>query len=190
MEPNPLVTSERGNSLHLGEVEDLADDTAHRGFDRNRPNGRRDAALAGTRDLGCSLGQVKRRSLERERDQYQSAQLLHAIAGVVVDVALPLHQYSAAVPRKEAERQMVGERPAGQEDSGFFPEHRRYPLFKLRDDAIPRELVGDDPATPRESRQQTSIFDRRQRQTIRSEVDAVVLTALWVLPPSRHDHLP
>jgi len=91
MEPNPLLASERGDALHLGEVEDLAADTAHRGFDRNRPDRCRDATLLGARDFGCRLGPAKGHSLGRERDQGQPAQLLDAIAGVVVDVALPLH---------------------------------------------------------------------------------------------------
>ena len=85
---------------------------------------------------------------------------------------------------------MVGERAAGQEYGGFFPEHRRYPLFKLRDDAIPRELVGNDPVILRESRQQAGILGGRQRQAIGSEVDALVLSALRVLPPSCHAYLP
>ena len=85
---------------------------------------------------------------------------------------------------------MIGERAAGQEESGFFPEHCRYPLFKLRDDAIPRELVRGDLVILRESGKQAGIFGGRQCQAIRPEVDAAILSALRVLPPSRNAHLP
>jgi hypothetical protein len=81
-------------------------------------------------------------------------------------VAFPLHQHTAAALREEAERQMVGERPAGQEDGGFFTEHCRHPLFESSDDAVPRELVRSDPVILRKSRQQARIPYRRQRQAI------------------------
>ena len=71
------------------------------------------------------LGHVESRALGGQRDQGQPAQLLHAIARIVVDVAFPLDQHAAAGLREEAERQMVGECPAGQEDGGLFAEHRR-----------------------------------------------------------------
>ena len=119
MQPDPALASECGDALHLGEVEHLAGDPAHRRFDRDRPDRRRDATLLGACHLGRHLGQAEGRALGRERDQGQPAELRHAIARVVVDMAFPLHQHPAAALREETQRQMVGERSAGQEDGAI-----------------------------------------------------------------------
>ena len=53
---------------------------------------------------------------------------------------------------------MVGERPAGQEDSGLFTEHRCYSLFESRDDPISRELIRGDAVILGETGQQARVF--------------------------------
>jgi len=51
-------------------------------------------------------------------------------------VAFSLHQYAAPAPREEAEREMIGERPARQKDGGLLAEHHRHSLFEPRNDTI------------------------------------------------------
>ena len=84
---------------------------------------------------------------------------------------------------------MVGERSAGQEDSGLFTEHCRYPLLQPRDDAIPRELIRGNSVILGEAGQQVRVFGGRQRQAIGPEVDAVILVASRIFAVSPHAHL-
>ena len=84
---------------------------------------------------------------------------------------------------------MVGERPAGQKNSGLFAEHRRDLLLEPRNDTISRKLVRGDPVILCEAGQQARIFGGRQRQAIGTKVDAVILGALRILALSPHARL-
>src|SRR6266481_1843448 len=122
MEPDSALASESCDTLHLVEVEDLADHAAHRRLDRDHPDRGRYATLLGALDLSRHFRQTEARTTGRKRDQGQTAQLLRAVAGVIVDMALPLHQYPAAAARQDAQCQVVGQCPAGQEEGRLLAE--------------------------------------------------------------------
>jgi hypothetical protein len=63
------------------EIEDLAPEASHRGFDRDRPHRCQDAALFGAGDFGLDLGEAEGRAFGGERDQSQPAELLRAVSG-------------------------------------------------------------------------------------------------------------
>ena len=74
----------------------------------------------------------------RQRHQRQAAQLLGAIALVVVEVAFVLHQHPAAASREQAERKVVGQGAGRHEHRRLLAEQRRHPRFEFADDAVAR----------------------------------------------------
>ena len=160
--------------LHLGEVEDLALEPSHRGFYRDRTDRGRDAGFRKAGDLGLDLGEGKGRALRSERDQGQTAQLLRAVTGIVVDMAFALHEHAAAARREKTQRQMVGERSARQKQRHLLAEQRRHPLLELGDDPLPREFVGGDAAFFGQPDQQPGIFGRRQGQAVGAKMHSAI----------------
>ena len=107
-----MLPRKGGNPLHLGEVEDLALEPAHRGFYRDHAYRGRDAGVRKAGDLGLDLGEGEGRALWSQGNEGQPAQLLRAVTGVVIDMAFALHENSAAAHRDNTQRQMVGNRTA------------------------------------------------------------------------------
>ncbi len=126
-----MLPRKGGDPLHLGEVEDLALEPAHRGFYRDRADRGRHASFRKAGDLVLDLGEGKGRALRSERDQGQTAQLLRAVTGIVVDVAFALHEHTAAARREKTQREMVGERTARQKQRHLLAEQRRHPLLEI-----------------------------------------------------------
>jgi len=112
-------------------------------------------------DLGLDFGKRKARTSRCERDQCQPAQFLHAIAAIVVDVALALHQHPVAARREKPQGKVIGERPAGQKDGRLLAENGSDPPLELGDYSCPREFIGGDPALFGQSKQQMRVFGGR-----------------------------
>ena len=94
----------------------------------------RDAGFLKAGDLDLDLGKGKGRALRSERDEGQTAQLLRAVSGIVVDMAFALDEHPMAARCEKTQRQMVGERTAGQKERHLFAEQRRHSLLELSDD--------------------------------------------------------
>src|ERR1700751_485110 len=163
MKTDLLLAREQDDALHLGEVEGLAENPAYWGFDRNHSDRGRHATFLGAGDLRLDLSEGERSALGRKGNQGQPAELLRAIARVVVNVALALHEDATAAPRQKTKREVVGERPARHEYGHFLAEDRGHALFERCDSAIPRELISGDPAIRRKAGQQLRILRWGQR---------------------------
>ena len=174
MKTDLLLAREQDDALHFGEVEGLAENPAYRGFDRDHSDRCRHATLLSASDLRCDFGEGEGCSLGRKGNQGQPAQLMRAVARVVVNVALALHEDATAAARQKTKREIVGERPARYEHRHFLAEHRGHALFERCDNATPRELVSGDPAIRREAGQQLRILRRGQRQPVRTEVNSPI----------------
>jgi hypothetical protein len=74
----------------------------------------------------------------------EAAECLAAIAAVVEQVALLLHQHAALVAGQEADGEVIGERAGGEPDGGFLAEGVGHGLFELGDHPANGVFVGFD----------------------------------------------
>jgi hypothetical protein len=137
MQPDAALACVSGDPAHLGKLEGLARHPAHRRLDRDRADRDPHAGLGGAGDFGCRLGQGEARPAGAERHQRDPAQLLRAVALVVVEMALALDQHTAPIAREEPQGEVVGERAARHEHGRLFAEERGHPLLEFGDDAAP-----------------------------------------------------
>jgi hypothetical protein len=133
-----------GDALHFSEVEGLARLAADRAFDLDGTDGDGDAA-------GCAAARFALDVVNREgslaggeREKMEAAECLAAIAAVVEQVGLFLHQHAALFAGKEADGEVIGESAGGEPDGGFLAEGLRHGLFELGDHPANGVFVGFD----------------------------------------------
>src|SRR5204863_2860463 len=129
------------------------------------------AAASAPRERGIRLGPVERGALAAERHERQGRELLRAVAGVVVEMALRLHQHAALVARQRAYREMVGERAARQEYRGLLAEQPRELGLQPLDRAAARILVAGRFRACDQVLQFRRPFAWRERYAVIGEVD-------------------
>jgi hypothetical protein len=128
-----------------------------------------------TSQLGLHVGQGERRPTRCERNQREAAELLGAVALVVVDMAFLLHQDAASVAGETPERQVVGERPGRQIDRHVLAEQRRKARLEACDHAVARIFVGLYSGVVRKPAQQAGVIGGRQREAIGAQLHGAIL---------------
>ena len=171
MQPDTVLARETGDPTHLGKVERLAGHAAHRRLDRDRADRDRDPRLGGPGDLGGRLVEREAGATRRERHEVEPAQLLCAVALVVVEVALVLHQHAPAGACQKPQGQMIGECAARHEHRRLFAEKCRDAALQFGDDPFARVIVLGDAAGFGNLGKNAHIGGGRQAKPVRAELD-------------------
>ena len=155
-------------------IEALALLPAHRRLDRDHRHARDDARAFGLIEHVLDVVGGERRAARRQRHQRQVAQRLRAVAFVLIEVALLLHDHAARPAGQRPHRHVVGERAGRHEDRPLLAEHARALRFQLLDDAAERVGVGDD-LLVEQADQQRGVLRRRQPDTVAAQADGAIV---------------
>ena len=142
-----------------------------RRLDRDHRHRAGHAAARRPRDDLLHLVEAEPRAPRRERHQGDAAQRLHAVAGVVEEVALGLHDGAAGAAGERAHRQVVGERPGRQEDGALLAEHPGEVLLERRDGAAVGVAVALDPPVAGQLRPERRRLRRSQPEAVAGHPD-------------------
>ena len=115
-------------------------------FDHQRPYGSVDPPTRGFLNRTTDLVESEVCSSCGKGHHVDPAQLLHAVSGIVIEVALLLDDCARAATAKQPDRQVIGECTARHEDRVFLAQQTGNPLFQLAHHAAIRVIVSLDPS--------------------------------------------
>ena len=169
---------QRHHLLHLGGVEDFALLAAHRRFNRDHRDARGHAPGARLVEEPLDLVGRERRAARRQRHQRDVAQRLHAVAAVLIDVAVGLHDGAARTARECADRQLIGKRAGRHEHRALLAEDARELRLQLLHHAAEDVRVGRDPLFFGQTCEQGAILGRRQPDAVPAQADDAIRRVL------------
>ena len=119
--PDAALSRERGDALELGLVEPLAEAPAHRGLDGDDGHRPRHAAARRAVDDALHFLESERGAARRQRHDGDAAQRLHAVARVVVEVALGLQDGRPRPPASARTARWLARVPVGMNTARSLP---------------------------------------------------------------------
>ena len=100
--------------------------------------------------------------------------MLGAVAGIVVDVTLGLHEDAPLHPSQFPQRDVVGQRAGGHEDGAFLAEPARKRVFQFLDDTAVGINVGVQRLGSGELIQKVGVFQGAEMGAVVDEIDRLL----------------
>ena len=173
VQPDPLLTGIRCYALHFFVTENGIVHAPYRRLDTDDADVRLDAP--GTAAPHCVLHLFQRKAdpPRRQRKEIQTAQLLRAVAGIVVDVAFGLHDDTALLSRQLPQGDVVRQRAGRHEHGALRAQPAGKSALQFLNDAAIGICVGLQRPGCRYVTEKMGVFQWAEVRTVVDEVDGL-----------------